>query len=111
VLIPGFIMAVLYHRLDMAFIVFMIAAATDALDGYLARKYEVISTIGKLLDPMADKLLVMSALIMLIPEQGGSVPAWTRHAAWSGAASLSGRKPSSSRPNSTCPARPNRPRS
>ena len=59
-----------------AALIFVLASITDYLDGYLARKYEVISTVGKLLDPMADKLLVMSALIMLIPEGPGSVPAW-----------------------------------
>lgn len=60
----------------LAALLFVLASITDYLDGYLARKYNVISSIGKLLDPMADKLLVMSVLIMLIAAKVGSVPAW-----------------------------------
>jgi CDP-diacylglycerol--glycerol-3-phosphate 3-phosphatidyltransferase len=55
-------------------VVYLIAALTDLLDGHLARKYNVVSTLGKFLDPLADKLLVSSALIMLIPL--GRVEAW-----------------------------------
>lgn len=50
-----------------AFIVFLIAAATDFVDGYLARKYEAETVLGQLMDPLADKVLVTTALIMLIP--------------------------------------------
>lgn len=55
-------------------LLFTIAAGTDFLDGYVARRYGVVSTLGKLLDPLADKLLVTTALIMLIPLQ--RLPAW-----------------------------------
>ncbi len=55
-------------------ILFVAAAITDLLDGYVARKYQLITTMGKFLDPIADKLIVNTAMIMLIPI--GRIPAW-----------------------------------
>jgi CDP-diacylglycerol--glycerol-3-phosphate 3-phosphatidyltransferase len=69
VLIPVFMVALLgnvSHGDLVAVIVFSVAAATDSLDGYLARSRQAITTIGKLLDPLADKLLVSAALISLV---------------------------------------------
>src|SRR5262247_2223200 len=60
------------HMLIAAFI-FLAASLTDLLDGYLARKRGQITTLGVLLDPIADKLLISAAFISLIPD---IVPAW-----------------------------------
>ena len=54
--------------------VFAVASATDWLDGYLARRMGIVTIFGKFLDPIADKLMVMAALIMILPY--GRVPAW-----------------------------------
>jgi CDP-diacylglycerol--glycerol-3-phosphate 3-phosphatidyltransferase len=58
----------------VAAFLFLIATITDYLDGYLARRMHMESDLGKLLDPMADKLLVLTVLVMLIPIE--RVPAW-----------------------------------
>lgn len=57
-----------------AAIVFTLAAITDLLDGYLARKLNVVSVLGKLMDPLADKLIVMATLVWMVPM--GRMPAW-----------------------------------
>jgi CDP-diacylglycerol--glycerol-3-phosphate 3-phosphatidyltransferase len=58
----------------LALAIFLVAAVTDLLDGYLARRWGQVTTIGTLLDPIADKLLISAALISLV--QVRAVPGW-----------------------------------
>lgn len=57
-----------------AFAVFLVASASDSLDGYIARKHQIISRAGEFLDPLADKLLVGAALYVLVDTRG--FPLW-----------------------------------
>jgi CDP-diacylglycerol--glycerol-3-phosphate 3-phosphatidyltransferase len=58
----------------IALIIFLVAAGTDWLDGYLARRLNQVTDLGKFLDPLVDKLLVLAPLLSLI--ELGQVPAW-----------------------------------
>jgi CDP-diacylglycerol--glycerol-3-phosphate 3-phosphatidyltransferase len=61
-------------RSALAAVVFVVAAVTDALDGYLARRLGLVTVVGKFLDPLADKLIVLATLVYLVA--AGRAPAW-----------------------------------
>ena len=72
--IPVFIVFLLLGFRITATIIFIAAAFTDMLDGKIARKYNLVTNFGKLMDPLADKLLTMSAFVCLVGL--GDIPAW-----------------------------------
>src|ERR1044072_704081 len=65
VLIPVFVSLLFYQKFGWALFVFMLAGATDGLDGLLARRFDQKSQLGTILDPIADKLLLVTSFIVL----------------------------------------------
>ncbi|MBN1526862.1 MAG: CDP-alcohol phosphatidyltransferase family protein [Candidatus Omnitrophica bacterium] len=76
ILIPFFIASVIYSRLDIALVIFICAVISDGLDGFIARTMNQKTFLGTVLDPVADKLLLMSTFIVLAVSK--SIPAGAR---------------------------------
>lgn len=65
-----------FHLYLASFVVFVIAASTDWLDGYCARKYKLVTTLGRILDPFVDKIIICGTFITLTADRRSHVMAW-----------------------------------
>ncbi len=74
ILVPVFVFLYMTDRTLAALTVFLAASFTDYLDGYLARKHKLITNFGKIMDPLADKILVYSAFCCMV--ENGTIPSW-----------------------------------
>ncbi|MBR0139798.1 MAG: CDP-diacylglycerol--glycerol-3-phosphate 3-phosphatidyltransferase [Firmicutes bacterium] len=72
--VPVFVACYMLRYNIAAFIIFCLASLTDMLDGKIARKYNLITNFGKIMDPLADKILVYAAFCLMVAD--GTVPAW-----------------------------------
>lgn len=76
ILIPFYMWAMLSGSYIAAIVIFGVASITDQLDGYLARKNNQVTTFGKLMDPLADKILTISALVCLLGIGASYINSW-----------------------------------
>lgn len=68
ILIAVFYIPQIPYRFTISAVIFLVASLTDFLDGYIARKYKLVTDLGKFLDPIADKILVLATLVIMLTE-------------------------------------------